>query len=218
MGVLGAFGGELAQADDSADVDLEVMAADPRVAGLSRAVGTRGAYTPTAFAYDYFEKIGAGDSDWFKLNNGKFTLLSSPAAAFVISDLDGNRDRLYHFGGILTSTSSGDVGIGIRPNGLTTNLSSARNTTVEATTMILAEARGNATVVVEGWIWAPTGAPRRIKWTANSLDANPLPYNGVGLWNESVTNLTSLQVYIGAATLGTNSVFWVYSPPTKVRT
>jgi hypothetical protein len=213
-GLIKNTGGILSAAVAGTDFNVNsVLTADPRVAGLTAALGTRGTHSG-----NLYEKIGAGSRDWTRVNAGAYAELSASAAAIELLGFNGDGERLICFGGIFINADAGDRLVVLRPNGLTTNLRSNVNSGVCSTFLYIAEHRASPSpAIVEGYFWAPTGGTRYMKSTYSCYDP-AIPFVGAssGEWTETTTNLTSLR-FVSSGLFAAGTKCWAYPAPAKTR-
>jgi hypothetical protein len=144
------------------------------------------------------------------------------ASDYVISGLDGNRDRVYVV--VLSGyIASGGVNrtVGLRPNGATTNYAAGaqhwignepgagyHNTsgfqgTANQLPLCLSHYNSDGSIICQGQIKAETGSPRLIRsedsFSRNSSVTTILSTRHVNAWNDTAANITSLTLHFGGA-------------------
>ena len=199
---------------------FEVVAADPRVGGLAREIGSTAVLISAGAVAGVYEKVGAGNSDWTKTNAGGYAELSGAGTALDVTGLDGDADLFYGFFAKLINNSGAiDCDVVIRPNGVTTNLRSG-GTVTSATAINLMTIRPNGQGAVHGVWSAKTGAIRNCVFDSMSYDAagssTQLHINGQ--WTETATNLTSMRIATAGGTLAAGSLLAMWPLGAKVRT
>lgn len=193
----------------------EFLAADPRVAGLDRPVGSR-AFTATT-AYD---KIGTGTRDWAPIGASRFLeVTGSPVSQVDLTGLDGDTDKTIRFGGFVINAIGGDIDVRLRPDGQTTNLSGSYGGVVEATSWRIASGRGGERCYFEGWLRADaSGTWHGMFWTAGYSTSAPLWGVGTMLKTSASGGITFLRfIPDQASAVGVGSQFWAHVEPRKVR-
>ncbi len=137
-------------------------------------------------------------------------------AAVTFSGLRGDTDLEYWVRGYVVNNSGGALEYHLRPNGASTNLSSvivsstgAAVTTATSTTGLWV-ANTSVSAWFEAHLFAPTGQDRA-HWAISSEDNNGRQRVFTGNWDETTTEITSLQVFCSSTEIGVGSKFWLYA-------
>ena len=197
-------------------IPVETVSADPRTAGLARAVGTT-----VTDGTNYFQKLATGDSDWVRLGIDKSTVSGAAVTTLDFTGLDGDKDGGYELEGYVNNSAGADIFIELQPNAAATSmkyrfLESLNVTSVlggtDTTKGILVNVLQNAKVGhLVARITSRTGRRRFFEcvWTTGPDGTNAL-VGGVnwGFFDDTATNITSLRVSASSANgLGIGSRF-----------
>lgn len=156
----------------------------------------------------------------FELIENRIITVASTSETF--SDLNGDDDGLYLFKGSIINPTAGLSVYDLRPNGLTTNLSMGvidvvASSGVQSSVGLaswfagFAAAAGETRFSIEIEASKLIAATARRRFMQGIIFGNGSYRAGSGQWNETATNLTSLDVVASAAlSIGVGSILRLF--------
>lgn len=168
---------------------FEFVTADPRTAGLARAIGSTAVLMSGGSVSAVYEKVGSGNSDWVKVNAGGYGELTGAGTALDVTGLDLDADKGYDFVFFAKNSGGGDIDLVGRPNANTSNLRSV-GTLAASATINHGVARGNSDALQTGELVRANGITQLVYRGGCYNAATGLAWNMIGQWND-VANVTS---------------------------
>jgi hypothetical protein len=187
--------------DEAAEAFTVTVAADPRVAGLARPIGTI-VVDGSGIAY---QKVGAGDTHWQRLGFDTQSVAGAAATSVTFSGLNGDLDGGYEIEGSWKG-ASGTPAMTLQPNAITANQLGSRVTIDTGgavpsarTDLLLQFMVGTNNNNFKATFTSRTGRSRHLmsfgRWRNSATELEIC----TGEWSDTTTNITSLKLNCSVA-------------------